>query len=179
MAHDLGLLLDAVALEAQARPNRVIVPTEGMAAEREHDALLMLPDMDHFMNEQPLVIEPGSGEIVAVERAVRVEMERPARCHHRLARLEEGPFAPDDADLNAYNLNLTLHNVMMLTPMWKGLDGRLKAQAAIVSKVLALVAEGKLKLRLSESFGLADAAKAQSFLESGKAVGKVTLRMNA
>jgi NADPH2:quinone reductase len=88
-------------------------------------------------------------------------------------------IAPDDADLNAYNLNLTLHNVMMLTPMWKGLDGRLKAQAAIVSKVLALVAEGKLKPRLSESFALADAAKAQSFLESGKAVGKVTLRMNA
>jgi NADPH:quinone reductase len=88
-------------------------------------------------------------------------------------------IAPDDADLNAYNLNLTLHNVMMLTPMWKGIAGRLKAQAAIVSKVLALVAEGKLKLRLSESFALADAAKAQSFLESGKAVGKVTLRMNA
>lgn len=86
-------------------------------------------------------------------------------------------IAPDDADLNAYNLNLTLHNVMMLTPMWKGLDDRLKAQAAIVAKALALVAEGKLKLRLSESFALADAGKAQSFLESGQAVGKVTLRM--
>jgi NADPH2:quinone reductase len=85
--------------------------------------------------------------------------------------------APDDADLNAYNLNLTLHNVMMLTPMWKGLDQRLKAQAEIVSKALALVADGKLRLRLSESFALADAAKAQSFLESGQAVGKVTLRM--
>lgn len=85
--------------------------------------------------------------------------------------------APDDADLNAYNLNLTLHNVMMLTPMWKGLTRRLKDQAEIVSKALDLVAEGKLKLRLSESFGLADAAKAHSFLESGKAVGKVTLRI--
>lgn len=88
-------------------------------------------------------------------------------------------IAPDDAYLNAYNLNLTLHNVMMLTPMWKGLTARLKEQAAIVAKALQLVAEGKLKIMLSESFSLADAAKAHRFLESGKAVGKVTLRINA
>jgi NADPH2:quinone reductase len=85
--------------------------------------------------------------------------------------------AADDADLTAYNLNLTLHNVMMLTPMWKGLAARLRAQAIIISKALQLVAEGKLKLLLSDSFALADAGKAQAFLESGKAVGKVTLRM--
>lgn len=85
--------------------------------------------------------------------------------------------APDDADLNAYNLNLTLHNVMMLTPMWKGLTQRLKDQAEIVAKALELVAQGRLKLRLSESFALADAGKAHSFLESGKATGKVTLRI--
>lgn len=86
-------------------------------------------------------------------------------------------IAPDDADLNAYNLNLTLHNVMMLTPMWKGLGDRLKAQAAFVARALALVAEGRLKIRLSESFALAEAARAQSFLESRQAIGKVTLRM--
>lgn len=85
--------------------------------------------------------------------------------------------APDDADLNAYNLNLTLHNVMMLTPMWKGLTQRLKDQAEIVEKALELVAQGRLKLRLSESFALADVGKAHSFLESGKATGKVTLRI--
>ena len=85
--------------------------------------------------------------------------------------------APDDADLNAYNLNLTLHNVMMLTPMWTGHTGRLTEQAAIVEQALSLVAAGKLRLRLSESFALADAAKAQTVLESGQAMGKVTLRM--
>ena len=85
--------------------------------------------------------------------------------------------APDDADLNAYNLNLTLHNVMMLTPMWKGLTGRLKAQSEIVAKALALVGEGKLKIRISESFALADAGKAHAFLESGRALGKVMLRI--
>ena len=86
--------------------------------------------------------------------------------------------AEDDAELNAYNLNLTLHNVMMLTPMWKGLTERLKAQATIVSKALQLVASGKLKILLSESFALADADKAHAHLESGKALGKVTLRIN-
>lgn len=85
--------------------------------------------------------------------------------------------APDDAETNAYNLNLTLHNVMMLTPMWKGLTARLKEQAEIIRKALALVAEGSLKIRHAESFALADAAKAHAFLESGKAVGKVTLRI--
>jgi NADPH2:quinone reductase len=87
--------------------------------------------------------------------------------------------APDDADLNAYNLNLSIHNVMMLTPMWKGLEERLQAQAAIIARSLELVAEGKLKILLAESFTLADAAKAQALLESGKAIGKVTLRNTA
>ena len=83
--------------------------------------------------------------------------------------------APDDADLNAYNLNLTIHNVMMLTPMWKGLTERLKAQAAIVAQALQLVAEGKLKLRIAARFPLAQAAEAHQFLESGQAIGKVVL----
>jgi len=32
----------------------------------------------------------------------------------------------DDPDLKAYNLNLTLHSVMVLTRMWKGLPVRLR-----------------------------------------------------
>ncbi len=83
--------------------------------------------------------------------------------------------APDDADMTAYNLNLTIHQVMMLTPMWKGLDYRLKEQAVIIRKALDLVAQGKLRIRLAERFPLADAAKAHALLESGQAVGKVTL----
>jgi len=68
---------------------------------------------------------------------------------------------------------------MMLTPMWKGLTDRLKHQAWIIAQALQLVADGKLKIRLAESFALADAAKAHAYLESGKAIGKVTLRMKA
>ncbi len=57
----------------------------------------MLPDMHHLVDEQRLVGEAGGREVVAVARAVRVEMDRAGRRHHRLAWLEEGPFAPCDA----------------------------------------------------------------------------------
>lgn len=83
--------------------------------------------------------------------------------------------APDDAEMNAYNLNLTIHQVMMLTPMWKGLESRLREQAGILREALGLVQSGKLKIRLSERFNLADAAKAHAYLESGQSSGKVTL----
>jgi NADPH2:quinone reductase len=83
----------------------------------------------------------------------------------------------DDSDLTAYNLNLTIHNVMMLTPMWKRLEERLKGQAMILRQALELVASGKLKIRHAASFSLAEAGKAHALLESGQAVGKVTLRI--
>ncbi len=84
----------------------------------------------------------------------------------------------DDADLTAYNLNLTLHNVMMLTPMWKGLSARLAAQAGILRQALGLVAAGRLKILHAGTFPLTDVAGAHAYLESGKAIGKVTLRIN-
>jgi NADPH2:quinone reductase len=83
----------------------------------------------------------------------------------------------DDAHLTAYNSNLTLHSVMMLTPMWKGLVPRLMEQAQIVRQALVLAATGKLKIRHAATFPLADAGKAHAFLESGKAMGKVTLQI--
>ncbi len=85
--------------------------------------------------------------------------------------------APDDAGMSAYNL--TLHSVIALTPMWKGLTAQLKQQAEIIRKALALAADGKLTIRHAESFALADAGKAHAFLENGKAIGKVTLRIGA
>jgi NADPH2:quinone reductase len=84
----------------------------------------------------------------------------------------------DDADQTAYNLNLTVHNVMMLTPMWKGLTARLAAQAEILRQALSLVAAGKLTLRHSATFALDDVASAHEYLESGQATGKVTLQIS-
>ncbi len=87
-------------------------------------------------------------------------------------------LAPDDDDQTAYNLNLTVHNVMMLTPMWKGMQTRLNEQAAIVRQALDLVAAGKLSIRQAATFPLAKAGEAHQFLEQGKAIGKVTLEIS-
>jgi NADPH:quinone reductase len=85
----------------------------------------------------------------------------------------------DDRELTAYNMNLTIHSVMMLTPMWKKLDDRLSQQAEIVRKLLAFVAERKVKVRHAATFPLVQAGNAQSLLESGKAIGKVTLQIRS
>ena len=83
----------------------------------------------------------------------------------------------DDADLTAYNMNLSLMSVMMLTPMWKGLRTRLEEQTAILRQALGLIAFGKLTIRQAATFKLEEAAKAHAFLESGNAIGKVTLKI--
>jgi NADPH:quinone reductase len=83
---------------------------------------------------------------------------------------------PGDTDeTNAYNGNLTIHNVMMLTPMWLGLAEKLRAQARHIRQGLALVAEGKLRVMVDRVFPLDQAAAAHSYLESGQAIGKVVL----
>jgi NADPH2:quinone reductase len=86
--------------------------------------------------------------------------------------------APDDPDMTAYNLNLSIHNVMMLTPMWLGLTNKLKAQAEIVREALSLVTTGALKLRHAETFALERVSEAHAYLESGAADGKVTLQIS-
>lgn len=83
----------------------------------------------------------------------------------------------DDAETTAYNLNLTLHNVMMLTPMWLGLTERLIAQRLIVERLLAEASAGRLRPHVAETFALADVAAAHRRLESGGATGKLVLRI--
>jgi NADPH2:quinone reductase len=81
----------------------------------------------------------------------------------------------DTGESDAYNANLTIHNVMMLTPMWRGLPERLRAQARHVRQGLALLAEGKLRVVVDRVFQLHEAAAAHDYLESGQAVGKIVL----
>jgi NADPH2:quinone reductase len=120
----------------------------------------------------------GGGVNVAFDNAGADVMQRSFKAMAPYGRIVTLMGTPgDDADLTAYNLNLTIHNVMMLTPMWKGLEARLREQAEIVRQALALVAGGQLVIRQAENFALADVAKAHALLESGKAIGKVTLRI--
>lgn len=84
----------------------------------------------------------------------------------------------DDAEGTAYNANLTLHNVMMLTPMWLGLRRRLHRQAGQVRKALSWLAEKRLRIVIDQVFPLAKAAAAHRRLESGKALGKILLSIS-
>ncbi len=123
-------------------------------------------------------IDWSSGLNVAFDNAGAATLQQTYRAMAPYGRLVTLMGLPgDDADLTAYNLNLTLHNVMMLTPMWKGLTARLAEQAAILRQALALVAAGKLTIRHAETFALADVGRAHAYLESGKALGKVTLQI--
>ena len=120
----------------------------------------------------------SGGMDVAFDNAGSEVMQRTFKAMRPYGRVVTLMGTPsDDADLTAYNLNLTIHNVMMLTPMWKDLEPQLRKQGAIVREAVSLVTDGKLKIRHVESFSLAEAARAQAFLESGRATGKVTLQI--
>src|SRR3546814_5690688 len=67
-----------------------------MPRDRQEDALLLLPDVRHLVDEQPLVGQRRIGEIVAIERASGVEMDAARGRHDDATRLEERPFAPRD-----------------------------------------------------------------------------------
>ena len=56
-------------------------------------------------------------------------------------------------------------------------DRLLRQQAGILREALSLVADGKLRVQHAATFALGEVEKAHSFLESGKAVGKVTLQI--
>lgn len=83
----------------------------------------------------------------------------------------------DLPDGTAYNGNLTIHNVMMLTPMWKGLRPHLIRQAAILQKAMDWLAEGKVFVRIQDRFPLAKAAEAHQLLEGAGGSGKIILTM--
>ena len=85
----------------------------------------------------------------------------------------------DDTELTAYNQNLTLHNVMMLTPMWKKLHHRLEEQTAILREVLALVAAGRIRVHISARLPLRDASEAHTLMDRGGNIGKIVLTHTA
>lgn len=86
-------------------------------------------------------------------------------------------LTPDDDSGTAYNRNLTLHALMMLTPQWLGLPDRLVRQAAHLARLMELLAAGRLTVRIALELPLAEAAEAHRRLEAGGIAGKIVLRM--
>ena len=85
----------------------------------------------------------------------------------------------DDAGETAYINNLTIHNVMMLTPMLRGMQSRLDAQAEIVRQGLQLLARGDLVIEIDSRFALADIATAHQRLDRGETCGKIVIDISA
>jgi NADPH2:quinone reductase len=84
----------------------------------------------------------------------------------------------DDEEETAYVNNLTIHNVMMLTPMLLGLQPRLEQQAEIIRQGLELVAAGKLRVEIDSRFELEEIVAAHQRLDAGKAAGKIVVSIS-
>lgn len=120
----------------------------------------------------------GDGLAVALDNVGAETLQRTFRAMAPYGRIVTLMGTPgDDTEGSAYNKNLTLHNLMMLTPMWLGLKHRLRRQAEIVEEAMALLATGELKLHIDSTFPLAEAASAHRRLEAGGMMGKIVLRI--
>lgn len=84
----------------------------------------------------------------------------------------------DDENETAYVNNLTIHNVMMLTPMLLGLQGRLDNQAEIVRQGLQLLDAGKLSIEIDSRFAFDDIVAAHQRLDEGKSSGKIVVAIS-
>lgn len=75
----------------------------------------------------------------------------------------------------ARNRNLRVSYELMLTPMLEGLVQAQQDQAKILQQCGRLIDQGQLKIHLSHTFPLADAAAAHRLLEMGSTLGKIAL----
>ncbi|MGQ9838891.1 MAG: zinc-dependent alcohol dehydrogenase family protein [Cyanobacteriota bacterium] len=71
--------------------------------------------------------------------------------------------------------NLRVGLELMLTPMLKQLIDAQQNQAEILRQCAHLIDQGRLQIKLSSTFPLAEAAAAHQLLEQGSALGKIAL----
>jgi NADPH2:quinone reductase len=83
---------------------------------------------------------------------------------------------PNQGNLKAArSRNLRISLELMLTPMLQGLVAAQQHQAEILKQCAMWIDEGKLKIHLSETYPLKDAAAAHRAIESGSTTGKIVL----
>ncbi|NEP10495.1 MAG: zinc-dependent alcohol dehydrogenase family protein [Symploca sp. SIO2C1] len=71
--------------------------------------------------------------------------------------------------------NLRISLELMLTPMLQGLVVAQQHQGSILKQCASWIDEGKLKIHLSQTFPLQDAAVAHQAIETGSTTGKIAL----
>jgi NADPH2:quinone reductase len=120
----------------------------------------------------------GQGVDVALDNVGAEAMQRTFRAMAPYGRVVTLMGTPsDDAEETAYVQNLTIHNVMMLTPMIQGMQDRLDAQARIVEQGMALLSNGDLKIHIAERFDLANIRAAHARLDAGGTMGKIVIHI--
>jgi len=85
---------------------------------------------------------------------------------------------PDSTQGNlktARKRNLRISLELMLTPMLQGLVAAQQHQGSILKQCASWMDEGKLKIHLSQTFPLQDAAIAHQAIETGSTTGKIAL----
>ena len=83
---------------------------------------------------------------------------------------------PPDTDWKVARIrNLRVSLELMLTPMYDDLPEARQHQAEILESCARLFDEGKLRVEVSRTLPLADAAEAHRLIEAGGMVGKVVL----
>lgn len=98
MLYDFSLLLDPVLMQLPTRFEAVAISAERMTFEGEEYAVLMLPNMDKFVDKKALLFEPTIAKIVTEQVAFGVKPKMPVRCHRHTTRLEPPPAAVVDAN---------------------------------------------------------------------------------
>lgn len=83
--------------------------------------------------------------------------------------------APDTDWKTARNRNLRVSFELMLTPMLKGMVEEQQAQTKILEQCARLFEQGQLKVHVSHTLPLEEAAAAHQLLEQGSTTGKIVL----
>ena len=78
----------------------------------------------------------------------------------------------------ARSRNLSIAYTLMLTPMFYGMHDALVAQRKILEAGAKLIEAGKLKISVSQTLPLAQAAEAHRLIEAGHTTGKIVLRIS-
>jgi hypothetical protein len=108
MSDDLGLLLDAIFQKRAIGYDFIFVTAKRVARQGQKYPLLVLPDMDQFVYEQPLKRHIAIAEIVAKKLTFGMEPEMPVGGHGDLAGLKPPPFAVVDS--HPFIINCVLEN---------------------------------------------------------------------
>lgn len=86
---------------------------------------------------------------------------------------------PSTAWKIARNRNLRISLELMLTPMLEENVHYQQEQATILRDCARMIDKGQLKIQLTKTFPLAEAAEAHALLEAGSIMGKLVLVMNS